>query len=277
MINRLVEPTSGQVFLGDEDLTQADPVLLRRRIGYVIQHVGLFPHQTVRQNVATVPQLLGWPRSRVADRVDELLELVGLDPARYGARYPHELSGGQRQRIGVARALAADPVVLLMDEPFSAVDPIGRVHLQDEFLRLQDTVRKTIVFVTHDVDEAVRLGDRIAVLSDGGRLEQYAPPAELLANPANDFVATFVGPDRGVKRLAVTPVSQATPRPLPSGVAPGADTPSVEVNASLREALAALIDGNTGWVAVRDGDRLLGILTPDDIYAALHAPAGPGA
>src|SRR5262245_50862283 len=206
MINRLIEPTSGRMFLGDEEITKSDPVSLRRRIGYVIQNVGLFPHQTVRDNVATVPRLVGWTKARANARVDELMELIGLDPGRYGDRYPHELSGGQRQRVGVARALAADPLVLLMDEPFSAVDPIVRGRLQDEFLRLQSAVRKTIVFVTHDVDEAVRLGDRIAVLSEGGKLEQYATPARLLAHPANDFVAGFVGADRGIKRLAVTSI-----------------------------------------------------------------------
>jgi osmoprotectant transport system ATP-binding protein len=206
MINRLVRPTSGRIFLDGEDVTAADPVGLRRRIGYVIQHAGLFPHQTVAANVATVPRLLGWDRRRIRDRVDELLTLVGLDPAAYGSRYPPQLSGGERQRVGVARALAADPPVLLMDEPFGAVDPIARDHLQQEFLRLQSEVRKTIVFVTHDVEEAVRLGDRIAVLQTGGRLEQYDTPAEVLGNPATPFVADFVGADRGLKRLAVTPI-----------------------------------------------------------------------
>ncbi len=177
MINRLIEPTSGQILLDGEDIAGTDPVKLRRRIGYVIQNTGLFPHQTIAANVATVPGLLGWKRATRESRVAELLELVGLRPGRYARRYPHELSGGQRQRVGVARALAADPVVLLMDEPFSAVDPIVRVRLQDEFLRLQAEVRKTIVLVTHDLDEAVRLGDRIAVLSQGGRLEQYASAA----------------------------------------------------------------------------------------------------
>lgn len=167
MINRLIEPTSGRILLGDADVTRTDPVRLRRQIGYVIQNVGLFPHQTVAANVATVPRLLGWSKDRARRRVDELLELVGLDPTQFDRRYPHELSGGQRQRVGVARALAADPVVLLMDEPFSAVDPIVRTRLQEEFLRLQAEVRKTIVLVTHDLDEAVRLGDRIAVLSEG--------------------------------------------------------------------------------------------------------------
>jgi osmoprotectant transport system ATP-binding protein len=272
MVNRLIEPTSGRILLGDEDLTRADPVALRRRIGYVIQNVGLFPHQTVRQNVSTVPQLLGWPRARITSRVDELLELVGLEPGRYAQRYPHELSGGQRQRVGVARALAADPVVLLMDEPFSAVDPIVRARLQDEFRQLQATVRKTIVFVTHDVDEAVRLGDRIAVLSEGGRLEQYATPAQLLARPANDFVNRFLGADRGVKRLSVTAIPRHALRPLPAGVTVDDRTPVVSVDTSLRDTLATLIEGHTGWVAVRDGEQVAGVLTLDDIYAALQEP-----
>ncbi|MGH3683275.1 MAG: ABC transporter ATP-binding protein, partial [Natronosporangium sp.] len=216
MVNRLIEPTSGRVLLDGEDVTRADPVALRRRIGYVIQTVGLFPHQTVRENVATVPKLLGWKPPQIRERVEELLDLVGLDSGLHGRRYPHELSGGQRQRVGLARALGADPAVLLMDEPFSAVDPIVRGRLQEEFLRLQESVRKTIIFVTHDVDEAVRLGDRIAVLSEGGKLEQYAPPAEVLGAPASSFVAEFVGADRGIKRLAVTPIPQDLLRPLSS-------------------------------------------------------------
>src|SRR4051812_20563981 len=197
MINRIIEPTTGRILLGEDDVTRVDPVELRRRIGYVIQNVGLFPHQTVRRNVGTVPRLLGWDKKRTVARVEELLDLVGLDPETYGDRYPHQLSGGQRQRAGVARALAADPAVLLMDEPFSAVDPIVRERLQSEFLRLQEAVRKTIVFVTHDIEEAVRLGDRIAVMSQGGKVEQFAPPAELLGSPATPFVADFVGADRG--------------------------------------------------------------------------------
>ncbi|GAA1757056.1 ABC transporter ATP-binding protein [Luedemannella helvata] len=270
MINRLIEPTAGRIVVDGEDVTRADPVALRRRVGYVIQHVGLFPHQTIRANVATVPKLLGWPRDRIRSRVDELLDLVGLDPARHGGRYPHELSGGQRQRVGVARALAADPVVLLMDEPFSAVDPIVRGRLQEEFLRLQASVRKTIVFVTHDVDEAVRLGDRIAVLSEAGKLEQYDVPARVLAAPANDFVADFVGADRGIKRLAVTPIPAEGLRPLP---ADGDQGPAVNAGATLRDALAALLEGGTGWVAVvADGQRR-GILTPADVYAVLRDAA----
>lgn len=206
MVNRLVTPTSGRVLVDGQDVTAIDPVQLRRRIGYVIQHVGLFPHRTVAQNVGTVPELLGWSSARVQERSRALLALVGLDPDQHGPRYPHELSGGQRQRVGVARALAVDPPVLLMDEPFSAVDPIVRAQLQDEFLRLQREVGTTVLFVTHDIEEAVRLGDRVAVLSQGGRLEQYDSPAIILGSPATPFVADFVGADRGLKRLAVTPV-----------------------------------------------------------------------
>jgi osmoprotectant transport system ATP-binding protein len=267
MVNRLVEPSAGRIFLGDEDVTHVDPVRLRRRMGYVIQNVGLFPHQTVRDNVATVPRLLGWPRARVDTRVEELLTLVGLDASRYAARYPHELSGGQRQRIGVARALAADPVVLLMDEPFSAVDPVVRGRLHEEFLRLQAEVRKTTIFVTHDVDEAVRLGNRIAVLSEGGKLEQYDPPAVLLAKPAGQFVAEFLGTDRGIKLLGVTPIPDKL-RPVPDGGVDGG--PVVPAAASLRDALAALLDGDTGWVAVRGEDGAVrGILTVEDIHAVV--------
>jgi len=224
MVNRLVEPTSGRVLIDGRDVAATDPVPLRRGIGYVIQQVGLFPHLDVAANVATVPRLLGWDRRRIETRVDELLDLVGLAPATYRHRRPDELSGGQRQRVGVARALAADPVVLLMDEPFSAVDPIVRVRLQDEFMRLQATVRKTIVLVTHDIDEAVRLGDRIAVLSAGGTLEQYATPAELLRAPANHFVREFIGADRGIKRLSVTPIRVERSGSAPAGP-PSAPTP----------------------------------------------------
>ncbi|GAA5196944.1 ABC transporter ATP-binding protein [Rugosimonospora acidiphila] len=268
MINRLIEPTAGRILLDGTDVHSGNAVDLRRRIGYVIQNTGLFPHQTIRANVATVPKLLGWPKRRIDDRVTELLDLVGLDPSRYGKRYPHELSGGQRQRVGVARALAADPVVLLMDEPFSAVDPIVRVRLQDEFLRLQATVRKTILMVTHDIDEAVRMGDRIAVLSQGAALQQYDTPAQLLRAPANDFVREFVGSDRGIKRLSVLPVPRDGLTPLPAATDP-ATGPSVPVGASLRDALATLLDGGTGWVAVRDTDgTVLGTLTPTQIALA---------
>ncbi|MET7945316.1 ABC transporter ATP-binding protein [Micromonospora sp. NPDC005324] len=259
MINRLIEPTAGRITLGDEDVTDVDPVRLRRRIGYVIQNVGLFPHQTVRANVATVPGLLRWPKNQTRARVDELLDLVGLDPAEFGGRYPHELSGGQRQRVGVARALAADPVVLLMDEPFSAVDPIVRAHLQEEFLRLQAEVRKTIVLVTHDLDEAVRLGDRIAVLSEGGHLEQYDTPAALLGAPATEFVREFVGADRGIRRLVVTPLDREALEPVPEGAAP--DLPTVEVDGSAYDALAVLLTSGRDRLLVTDAGRPVGALS----------------
>jgi osmoprotectant transport system ATP-binding protein len=268
MINRLIEPTGGAIRVDGVAVGGQDAAKLRRNIGYVIQHVGLFPHQTIRANVGTVPRRLGWPKARVRERTDELLTLVGLDPQRYGNRYPHELSGGQRQRVGVARALAADPVVLLMDEPFSAVDPIVRTRLQDEFRRLQETVRKTVVLVTHDIDEAVRLGDRIAVLSEGGRLQQFAPPAELLATPANDFVREFVGGDRGIKLLAVTPIPRERLRPLET-----ADpAPVVAASATLQEALAVMLREGSNRVVVQSNGTPEGVLTADDIVATLTTP-----
>ena len=316
MINRIIEPSTGRILLGGEDVTRVDPERLRRRIGYVIQNVGLFPHQTVRANVGTVPRLLGWDRGRVRARVDELLTTVGLDPERFGDRYPAQLSGGQRQRAGVARALAADPPVLLMDEPFSAVDPIVRERLQSEFLRLQAAVRKTIVFVTHDIEEAVRLGDRIAVMSQGGHVEQFATPAELLGKPASTFVADFVGADRGLKRLAVTGIdiddlehppvvhvadglADARAELTRAGArwavvldddgglhgwlsldrASGAGTVGsaarrmeawVRADASLKAAFSTMLQLEAGWVAVLDGDRFLGVLTPESLHAALR-------
>ncbi|MFI7431084.1 ABC transporter ATP-binding protein [Micromonospora sp. NPDC049836] len=259
MINRLIEPTDGRILLGSDDVTRVDPVALRRRIGYVIQNVGLFPHQTVAANVATVPGLLRWSRQRTRDRVHELLELVGLDPAQFARRYPHELSGGQRQRVGVARALAADPVVLLMDEPFSAVDPIVRTRLQEEFLRLQAEVRKTIVLVTHDLDEAVRLGDRIAVLSEGGRLEQYADPASVLGSPASPFVREFVGADRGIRRLAVTPLTRDVLDPLPADG--GADLPAVPLDGSAYDALGALLTAGVEHAVVTADGQPVGLVS----------------
>ncbi|MGY1812958.1 ATP-binding cassette domain-containing protein [Blastococcus sp. SYSU D00820] len=309
MVNRIIEPSTGRILLGGEDVTRVPAEQLRRRIGYVIQNVGLFPHQTVRANVATVPRLLGWDRRRTRARVDELLATVGLDPAVHGDRYPAQLSGGQRQRAGVARALAADPPVLLMDEPFSAVDPVVRERLQTEFLRLQETVRKTIVFVTHDIEEAVRLGDRIAVMSAGGHVEQFAPPAELLGRPASEFVADFVGADRGIKRLAVTGIDvdglahppvvrpsdggagHATGTPwavvvdeagryrgwLPGATAKPRATPAaVPVSSSLRTAMAVLLEQDEGFVPVVDGDRYLGVLTPDAVHAMLRRSLGTG-
>jgi osmoprotectant transport system ATP-binding protein len=208
MVNRLIEPTSGRILLDGVDVATRDVNELRRGIGYVIQQTGLFPHQTIEQNVATVPRLLGWPAARQRERAQELLELVGLPPATYARRYPGQLSGGERQRVGVARALAADPPVMLMDEPFGAVDPIVRERLQNEFLRLQEQLAKTILFVTHDIDEAIKMGDLVAVFRTGGVVEQFGPPAEILAAPASPFVARFVGADRGLKRLSLVRVNE---------------------------------------------------------------------
>jgi osmoprotectant transport system ATP-binding protein len=206
MINRLIEPTSGRIVLDGEDVTDVDPNRLRRHIGYVIQQIGLFPHVTIKDNVATVPNLLGWDKDRTRQRVDELLDVVGLDPDTYRDRYPKELSGGQRQRVGVARALAADPPVLLMDEPFGAIDPITRTRLQNEFLRLQSEMQKTIVFVTHDIDEAIKMGDRIAILKEHSEIAQFDTPESILTAPANDFVEDFVGSGATLKRLNLTRV-----------------------------------------------------------------------
>ncbi len=202
MVNQTVDITEGDILIGDTSVRDRDPTELRREMGYVIQQTGLFPHRTIADNIATVPSLLGWDRDRTRKRVDELFEVIGLDPA-LGDRFPSQLSGGQQQRIGVARALAADPPVMLMDEPFGAIDPISRERLQNEFLRLQAEIQKTVLFVTHDIDEAIKMGDRIAILKQGGRLAQYATPAELLMAPADDFVEDFVGADRALKRLAL--------------------------------------------------------------------------
>lgn len=268
MINRLVEPTSGRILVAGRDVTTVDPVELRRSIGYVIQQVGLFPHQTVRRNVATVPSLSGWDKKRTRTRVDDLLDLVGLDPATYGDRYPQQLSGGQRQRVGVARALAVDPPVLLMDEPFGAVDPIERDRLQEEMLKLLSTVNKTVVFVTHDIDEAVRLGDRIAVMRQGGYLEQYATPVEILARPANAFVADFVGTDRTVKLLAVTAVDREVLEPARAEDAAAAVVPE---SATLRDALAVLLESATGRIRIGDA----GVLSMDGVRQALRSTRTP--
>ncbi|MGI5529525.1 ABC transporter ATP-binding protein [Streptomyces syringium] len=259
MVNRLIEPTSGHIYLDGEDIATVDPVELRRRIGYVIQQVGLFPHKTVLDNTATVPHLLGWQRKRARARAAELLDLVGLDPSVYGDRYPDQLSGGQRQRVGVARALAADPPVLLMDEPFGAVDPVVREHLQNEFLRLQSQVRKTVLFVTHDIEEAVRLGDRIAVYGNG-RIEQFDPPAAVLGAPATPYVADFVGADRGLKRLSVTSIE------------PGdlEQPPVVHLDDRIVTAAARLAAEGARWaVVLDDADHLHGWVSAD----ALTGPA----
>jgi len=272
MVNRLVEPTSGQVLIDGEDVMQMDAVALRRRIGYVIQQIGLFPHQTIADNVATVPRLLKWPNERIARRVDELLELVGLDPRRMGKRYPAQLSGGERQRVGVARALAAEPPVLLMDEPFGAVDPIVRARLQDEFLRIQRQLRTTVLFVTHDIDEAIKVGDRVAVFMEGGRVAQYSPPAELLAHPASDYVAQFVGSDRALKRLALMSVGELSLEAPPLSSAGG--EPRLTRETSVRDALAVLLGSPDGRVLVVDGqDAPIGRLTLDTVATALRRGA----
>ena len=243
---------------------------MRRQIGYVIQQGGLFPHQTVSENIATVPKLLGWDRRRIATRVDELLELIGLDQ-EIGRRYPSQLSGGQRQRVGVARALAADPPLMLMDEPFGAIDPVTRARLQDEFLRLQEQVRKTIVFVTHDIDEAIKMGDRIAILREGGVLAQYATPAELLTAPADDFVADFVGADRALKRLGLTTLAEVELL-SPNGLRPG--RLRLPEKTSVRDALSAVLAaGGAPLTVVDDDGAVVGIATLELIGSLF----GPGA
>ncbi|MEV5680024.1 MULTISPECIES: ABC transporter ATP-binding protein [unclassified Streptomyces] len=258
MVNRLIEPTEGRIFLDGDDISAIDPVQLRRRIGYVIQQVGLFPHKTVLENTATVPHLLGWNRGKGRERAAELLDLVGLDPSVYGGRYPEQLSGGQRQRVGVARALAADPPVLLMDEPFGAVDPVVRERLQNEFLKLQAQVRKTVLFVTHDIEEAVRLGDRIAVYGQG-RIEQFDSPATVLGAPATPYVADFVGADRGLKRLSVTPIEESDLD----------QPPVVHLDDPLATATERLRSEGARWAVVLDGrDNLHGWISATSAASA---------
>jgi osmoprotectant transport system ATP-binding protein len=268
MVNRLIEPTKGRILLDGVDVATRDVTELRRGIGYVIQQTGLFPHQTIVDNVATVTRLLGWPKARQQARAEELLSVVGLDPARYASRYPAQLSGGERQRVGVARALAADPPVMLMDEPFGAVDPIVRERLQNEFLRLQEQLAKTILFVTHDIDEAIKLGDLVAVFRDGGVVEQFATPAEILAAPASDFVARFVGADRGLKRLSLARVND-----LELGTAPtarvGDDATDARRRVEAHDLPYLLLldpeDRPVGWV---DPRRLTGGLLTEDLAGA---------
>ena len=247
MINRLIEPTSGRIFVAGTDVMQQDPVQLRRGIGYVIQSIGLMPHRTIRDNIVTVPRLLKWDDSRAAARVDELVEMFGLDEEMLD-RYPSELSGGQRQRVGVARALAVDPPVMLMDEPFGAVDPIVRERLQDQFLDIQRDLRKTIVFVTHDIDEAIKLADRIAILNTGGVIEQYATPEEILSAPANSFVKQFVGAERGLKRLALLRVSDIQIE----------DGPVCSPGGSVEDARREMQKFDYDWVSVVDEGELRG-------------------
>ncbi len=270
MVNRLIEPSGGQILIDGTDVTHADPVELRRGIGYVIQQVGLLPHQTIAANVATVPSLLGWSRDKATQRSRELLDLVGLDPATYADRYPSQLSGGQRQRVGVARALAADPPVLLMDEPFGAVDPVVRGRLQEEFLRLQRDLGKTVMLVTHDIDEATRMGDRVAVFAEGGRLAQYADPATLLARPDGDFVASFVGGDRGLRRLAVTRIDPALLEPA-DDVRQGDLAGTLPADSTLADVMALLLAADKQVVGIVDGARFLGVLTPNGVHRMLRS------
>lgn len=266
MINRIIEPTSGSIKIDGEDILSLDQNTLRRRIGYVIQQIGLFPHMTIAENVSVVPKLLGWDKAKTLARVDELLSLVDLDPAMFANRYPKQLSGGQQQRIGVARALAADPPVMLMDEPFGATDPITREKLQDEFLRLQATIGKTIVFVTHDFDEAIKLGDRIAVLSGRSQIEQFDTPANILANPASEYVSSFIGQGAALKRLALIPISTAK---LGAATASG---PSVMLSENLREALDHIVLNGGSPVPVTDEKgKAVGSISVKEISNALGA------
>lgn len=263
MVNRLIEPSSGRILLDGVDAGTRDLTELRRSIGYVIQQVGLFPHETVEDNVATVPRLLGWPQVRRRQRVEELLSLIGLDPARYARRYPAQLSGGERQRVGVARALAADPPIMLMDEPFAAVDPIVRERLQNEFLRLQETLAKTILFVTHDIDEAIKMGDLVAVMQVGGRLSQFGAPAEILAHPASDFVARFVGTDRGLKRLSLFRI----------GHLPLERASIVHVGETAAEARRRGTSGAVAFALLLDAaERPLGWIEPSSVRGPVLSP-----
>src|SRR5260221_730365 len=263
---------AGAILIDGHDVLQEDPVQLRRRIGYVIQQVGLFPHQTIAENVGTVPRLLGWPEARIAARATELLGLVGLDPVRYAQRYPAQLSGGERQRAGVARALAAEPPVMLMDEPFCAVDPIVRDRLQGELLRIQRELGTTILFVTHDIDEAIRLGDRVAIMRDG-KLVQYAPPGELLAHPPDEFVAQFTGADRGLKRLEVLTVGGADIDASVTRDAAGANAPTPAPALSLRPALPLLLQRGATAGVVLDGERYVGVLSLAKIGKMIRSDA----
>ena len=268
MINRLIEPDSGTVRVNGRDVRGVPAEELRRHIGYAIQGVGLFPHWTVRENVAVVPGLLRWEKDRVDARVEELLELVGLEPGRYASAYPDELSGGEAQRVGVARALAADPPVLLMDEPFGAVDPLTRDRLQSQFLDIQARLRKTVVFVTHDMDEAVKMGDRIAIMREG-RLVQYDVPERVLAYPADEFVAGFVGGERALKRLTLAPVSEAL-RPVPDGATFEGTVP---LDATLREALARMLELGCDALGVADREgNLVGSVTAETIVSRFSRP-----
>ncbi|MGE5272326.1 MAG: ABC transporter ATP-binding protein [Verrucomicrobiota bacterium] len=258
LVNRLIELDEGDITIDGTSIREQDAVELRRGIGYVIQQVGLFPHMTIAENIATVPRLLGWPKKRIGERTAELLELVGLEQD-YAGRYPTQLSGGQRQRVGLARALAVDPPLMLMDEPFGALDPITRDRLQLEFLRLHEDVRKTVIFVTHDIDEAIKLGDRIAIMREGGHLAQYDTPDHMLAHPADDFVARFVGADRGLKRLALRRLEEIELEPLDGPPPAGPQAPG---STTLRDALSLMMsEGADPLVVVDAGGTPIGLLS----------------
>jgi osmoprotectant transport system ATP-binding protein len=273
MINRLLDPDRGRVLVDGVDTRQVDPAALRLKMGYVIQQTGLFPHMTVGDNVATVPRLWQWDKKRIAERVDELLELVGLAPAEYRNRFPHELSGGQRQRVGFARALAADPPILLMDEPFGAVDRITRERLQQEFIGIQRSMRKTVVFVTHDIDEAVVVGDRICLLKMQAEIAQYDTPEKILTRPASDYVAEFLGRERLVRRMSVVQVNPQTLE-LDGGPRPG--EPRVPLASTLTEAFAAALASPTERAAVFDGDRYAGAFTATSLLESLRRQSAEG-
>ena len=269
MVNRLIEPTEGEILIDGEPNTAMSGTGLRRKIGYAIQQIGLFPHRTIASNVGTVPGLVGWDKARTDRRVDELLDLVGLPPDQYRNRYPAELSGGQQQRVGVARALAADPPIMLMDEPFGAVDPITRDRLQQEFLHIQEDIKKTIVFVTHDIDEAIKMGDKIAILKEGGILAQYDTPEHILANPASDFVSSFVGTDRVLKRLSLLQVKDMDLDPVNGGDS----LPRISAHLTLKDALSEIIGaGADRGLVVPDGNggTPQGTLSIDAIRTLSH-------
>ena len=274
MINRLIEPDAGRILIDGQDTSGVDPAQLRLKMGYVIQSTGLFPHMTVGDNVGTVPRLWNWDKARISSRVDELLELVGLDPGEYRHRYPHQLSGGQRQRVGFARALGADPPILLMDEPFGAVDRITRERLQNEFISIQRSVRKTVVFVTHDIDEAVMVGDRICLLQMQAEIAQYDTPQAILTRPASAYVAEFLGRERLVRRMSVV---QIDPQTLehPAGGPPWGEA-RIPLHSTLTEAFAIVLASPTGHAGVFDGERYVGTFTATSLLESLRRASAAG-
>jgi osmoprotectant transport system ATP-binding protein len=276
MVNRLIPITEGDITIDGRSVRAMDVIELRRGIGYVIQQVGLFPHMRVEANIATTPRLLGWPDAEIRTRVRELIELVGLDPDEHARTYPSKLSGGQRQRVGLARAMAADPPLMLMDEPFGAIDPITRERLQDDFLRLHQSIRKTVIFVTHDIDEAIKMGDRIAILRPGGILAHYDTPEAILAEPADDFVARFVGADRGLKRLSLRTLRDVELLDAPPEEA-RPDLPSASEGTKVRDALSVMLTSGNPRLLVTDGEgSVRGMVTIDLITALLSATERSG-